>query len=205
MAKTANQSYLGRVKCYQNRYPALKQLIDFAKTPTCYETRLTVLEFRPTTVSEREISNVQELEGYWAGQADKENECKGRLYLLEDLSVPYIEALGGHFNIDPSFFARHLYLPFWSKDEADQMLQRLPPRLISTNHLNPASYSLRYYELRSVLTPIGRKNCRRMTCSNVKRRVLRLEAEHESKFELILRNASFWIPRPGSTCWNGKC
>jgi hypothetical protein len=162
------------------------------------------LEFRSTSVSEKKIDSAQGLEGYWASQGVKDRECKGRLYLIEDLSAAYIEVLGNHFSIDPHFFVRHLYLPIWSKGEPNHILPRLPSRLISTIRLSPESYSLRYHELRSVVSNIMRSDCQKTTCANVRRSILQIGAGDDSNYDATLRNASFWTPRSWSDSWSGK-
>jgi hypothetical protein len=163
-----------------------------------------VLEFRAAGVSDRIIADVKELEHYWACQAESGGDCRGRLYVLEDLSATYIEALGGRFGIDPLLFATHLYAPVWNKAEGDRVSQGLHSRLISTRRLDPTIYSLRYYEVpHFTQTPMG-WNRQKFTCANVSRRILTVDPEYGDIYGFILRSASFWVPTATSHCWDGE-
>lgn len=112
-------TYFDVVKDYRNRYPALQWLIDFHKAPEFHKTRLAVLEFRETSVTDKLLKDAQDLREYWKTPDDT---VKGRLYILEDLSVSYIEALGSHFNLDPSFFVTYLFAPVFSRKDEDGLL-----------------------------------------------------------------------------------
>jgi hypothetical protein len=204
MAMPLRRSYLDRVEDYQSQYPALRWLVDFRKGPDIYVPRLSVLEFSDSGVREEPIKNPQDLETYWSDQSSSENGCKGRLYVLEDLSAPYIEAFGGHFNINPYFFASHLYLPFFSKSEGTMLQERRPSRLGSTLCVNPREFSLRYYELRRLTGPAKLDNSRSFTAANVRRPVLSIRPEAECNFAIMTRNSSFWVPPSKPGCWDGE-
>lgn len=156
-----------------------------------YVPRLSVLEFSDSGVHEEPIKNSQDLETSWSDQSSSETGCKGRLYVLEDLSTPYIEAFGGHFNINPSFFAAHLYLPFFSRSEGTMLQERRPSRLSSTLCVNPGEFSLRYYELRRLTGPAKWDNSQSFTAANIRRQVLSIRPEAECNYAIITRNSSF--------------
>lgn len=204
MAVPLGLSYFDRVEDSQNQYPALTRLTDFRKAPAPYAPRLSVLEFSDCGVRDEPVKNVLELETYWSNQSSSGSACKGRLYVLEDLSAEYIEALGSHFNINPSFFVTHLYLPFFSKSDAAMMLERIPSRLISTQRANSTGFSLRYYELRRLKSHVKWDNAMTTTAANVGRRVLSIHPEDECSYGVILRNSSFWVPPSEEGYWHGE-
>jgi hypothetical protein len=192
--------YLDRVQNCQTRFPALKSVVDFSNATHRHEARLAVLEFKEKRVEHKRIENVEMLKKYWAGQAGSEDDCRGRLYMLEDLSGPYIEALGDHFDIDPSLFAVHLYTPFWSKSKENQEHASV---LVPAWRLNPTVYSLRYYEVRRFAKRAAIDwNSHNLTSANVMRPILTVNPECTCGF--VLRNASFWVPSPNPGCWNGE-
>ncbi|KAK4938376.1 hypothetical protein LTR10_021175 [Elasticomyces elasticus] len=215
-APDSTRSYLRQVERSAHRYPTFKRLLEFTSLLEQGQPRLSVLEFRSSGVAEQKNRSPKQLGEYLntpasstGGKGAKDSsQCQGRLYLLEDLSTAYVEALGGHFNIDPDVFVRHLYLPFWDRDDGDEphMDQRLPNKLFSAfrTGTSPLAYSLRYYEVRkmSSLAVVG--GSRRTTGSNVRRRMLHVRTERAGSYDLILRNVSFWLDGTSSTSTDWK-
>jgi hypothetical protein len=67
-----------------------------------------------------------------------------RLYILEDIGNNWLETIGPHFSIDPSFFARHLRVTRWEGSSTASDAPRLPS---SIDHDPGLSFSLSYPEL----------------------------------------------------------
>ena len=117
--KGADTSYLHNIQAHCRRHPSLKLLNALPHVPE-HPTRMKVLEFRDIGITTADITGLPDLDTYWSnienGTPDSsttEEEapippCKGRLYLVEDISLPFISSLGSHFNIDPRFFVEYL-------------------------------------------------------------------------------------------------
>jgi hypothetical protein len=96
------------------------------------------------TINEHSQVKTNEFEKWQDLKRDLDNSqpsCN-RLYILEDIGSNWIEVLGPHFSIDPSFFARHLRVTRW---ENSYTASNAPP-LPSSND-DQYSFSLRYPEL----------------------------------------------------------
>ena len=65
-----------------------------------------------------------------------------RLYILEDITNTYMEAFGSHFNLDPSFFARHLRSTVFERSQEATESSPLPSFNDSSN-----TYCIWYPEL----------------------------------------------------------
>jgi hypothetical protein len=114
--------------------------------------------------------------------------CKHRLYLLEDLFPPHVEALGASLDIDPVVFANQLNE--YHYNGIDTVPQKTLPSL-----LDPAkSFTLRYYELRT--SSRAHAALRTFACAsrqiNRWTKVPQKTAQNPGEVALIRRNASFW-------------
>ena len=114
--KGIDTTYLRSLKDHTSRYPSLKLLNTPSYVPE-YITRIKILEFNDNNgISEFEIRKLGDLAGYWnppTVPVAPSNELPppkliGRIYLVEDISLPYINLLGSHYSIDPRFFVSYL-------------------------------------------------------------------------------------------------
>lgn len=63
-------------------------------------------------VEEKRFDDIDELKDCLAEMGENDH-VKTRLFVVEDLSRDVIEALGSHFNVDPSFFREHIVDYAW--------------------------------------------------------------------------------------------
>ena len=152
-----------------------------------------------------DFRNAESLRKYFSGTAG--NTCKHRLYLLEDLSTPFVEAFGAHFWMDPFLFAAHENSTHWTTTKLDYAL---PRRLPSLQKLDP-SFTLRYYEVvKSLDNDVEKENWK--TLSNVDRKIELGESNHsyeehqypDSMSYVVRRNASFWSRGRKDGGWDGQ-
>ncbi len=186
--------YLTLVKSHLRRSPSFKLLIDFTKSVQANSIRVAVLEFRPTHVTDLMFTDPKELEKYWAAPPSHDP-CKGRLYLLEDLSAAYIEEFGSKFHIDPSLFVEYLrYDPDKNQNflHDNYTMRRLPSMQQRSAHLTMVYQEVRLFPSN---TP-RREEFEILTCANVPRLVTTIYHHHHGKFTgLVRRNFSFWLHR----------
>jgi Mg2+ and Co2+ transporter CorA len=213
-------SYRDLVIKYRARNPALSWLVDFFQRPEVRTAQLAVLEFFPDKVQHREFTDVFALEKYWqdihhVNASNNTNmiieECKGRLYILEDLSSAYISALGTRFNLDPMLFVRYGFTPAYIQSNPKE-LERQPPWVLQplfSTQMESEALTLMYYEVRE-LGEIKRdelmdEKIRWETFTNVVRRIVQINRRRESKPGLVRRNVTFWSKQNGrNEPWDGR-
>ncbi|XTI91803.1 hypothetical protein V2W45_1248686 [Cenococcum geophilum] len=130
-----------------------------------------------------------------------DDDCKHRLYILEDLAPEYVDLLGKHLHIDPLVFASQINS--WRFLNTGTVGQRTLPSLN-----NPwKSFSVRYPELRSFREIL---NDWRWTFAINRRKIdpwFPVEGGRVNMTDevaLVRRCASFWVDNPGSAAngWN---
>lgn len=198
--------YLTLVKSHLKRWPSFKLLIDFNKSVQAHSTRVAVLEFHPTHVTDLTFTDSKELEEYWATLPSR-SPCKGRLYLLEDLSAAYIEEFGNKFHIDPSLFVEYLsYDPDKNQNSLDEYytIRRLPSIQQQSTHSTIVYHEVRLFPFNAPRT----EEFEILTCANVPRLVTTIDYRRHGKFSgLVRRNFSFWLhcAKPGTDQpWDGE-
>lgn len=86
-------------------------------------TRVSVLEYPledGSGVMSKEFTTSPALNHHLTGLAKQDSsEIKLRLYVVEDLSRDVIEALGGHYDVNPSFFREHIADNVWHNISED--------------------------------------------------------------------------------------
>lgn len=214
-------SYLALVKEMTRRYPSLGHLVSFIEkqreheSSTHYPTACSVLEFHETGVKKISFSSFtsgidsqgRRLHDYLTSSSVPP---LGRLYMLEDLSVPYIELFGSYLGVDAQVFASQIQDGHWADDD----ISGNAPQLLSGRD-HETSFTVRYYETR-VLDPPPRDPSPSMvrTRANVSRNIVyqrevtkgdRNHAWYDGPVATILRNASFWCRREANGSWNGTC
>ena len=203
MGSKSQTTYLNAVKDFRSRYPDLYKLSYYLEKPQPYQSRAAVLQFGSSrSIRVEEFYNdVDHLKTYLSHTA--RSACKYRLYLLEDLSGPFIEAFGAHFWMDPFLFAAQENSTHWT---ASKHSYTLPRRLSSSESCDPL-FTLRYYEVVRVRKGDGLP--RFQTRSNVHRKIepgdyfLETEEESGSSVYVIRRNASFWSRARNDGGWDG--
>ena len=147
------------------RYPNLKLLSDFLQSTDNLDTgRLTCLDFFESgLVSENQHLDINEFSD---SMQREDGRLQGQMLIVEDLTRDIVEKIGSSLEIDPAFFAYHLYE---SRSEVET-LQRLPYLLPSTVQ-RKGFVCFKYLQAVSFNTgggiPPGRLICK----SNVRRKV----------------------------------
>jgi hypothetical protein len=121
----------------------------------------------------------------------KSQECKGRLYLVEDISLPYISSLGSHFTLDPRFFVEYLKFDpdrtqnFISGYHTMRRLSSLRPE---HHHSTFVYHDLRHFEGAAP----RREEYEILTRDNVRRLVTTVDHHNGQFTALVRRNLSIW-------------
>jgi hypothetical protein len=208
-----NATYMSRFETLRGAERSADLLKDFRKAESLPGCNVAVLEFGDSSIHQiRHIKSTYELREYWAVSRPDgiTSNIRGRLYVVEDLSKDIMDEFGIAFNIHPGFFAKHLWLPVFTKKESHRSwIHRMPLRLLSSSKedLDRTGLSLRYYDIER-LTP-GTWPTRMsifIPKSNVKRRAFPYNPFDGSDFMIsILRNISLHIvPTPESNPWSGR-
>lgn len=197
---------------HKARNPALSWLDDFYQRPQ--ETaRLELLEFHPGRVDHRPFEGVSDLKSYW-DKTSAGPRCRGRLYVLEDLSSDYISALGSHFRLDPTLFVRYGFAPLYKKLSLAQLEQqpgRQPPGMLQqlfSTQMQSEALTLMYYEVRELLECDGERfrddSLKWQTCANVSRNIVQIDRARERIPGLVRRNVTYWSKKDKDGSWDGK-
>ena len=206
MSSRRQTTYIDAINAFCPKYPDLYKLRNYLRGRDTRPGRAAVLEVgsgRSNKVERVDFENAHELEAYFALTA--RSSCKHRLYLLEDLARPFVEAFGAHFWMDPFLFASQENSDHWTASSHDYAL----PRRLSSSKSTDSMYTLRYYEV--VRVPKGEVRMDGLkTESNVKRLVEAGDRYFESKpgvksdVYVIRRNASFWSRSRKDGGWDGQ-
>ena len=204
MNAPSQKTYLEAINASCTRYPDLIKLNRFLSNPTSFPARAAVLEFRAGSVETTGFPDAESLQTYLSDSC-KDLACKSRLYLLEDLTSPFVETFGSHFWMDPFLFAAQENSTHWTSSRFDHAL---PRRLPSLRKLDP-SFTLRYYEVVKFRGKDTEKD--KKTVSNVGRKIELGDLDHSvegqqhpsSMNHVVRRNASFWSRARKHGGWDG--
>jgi hypothetical protein len=168
------------------------------------EPRISVLEFGASQVEDKNVVSLEKLREHWkALDAGSERGTHGFLYVVEDLSVDLLEALGSRFNIPPDFFLKYLDLPVTLNTDRVARHHRLSQRQIFSAKHYKAGVSVRYDEL--LVQDAFPTSGISYTWSNVRRKVAPTKPFPEGGLALgILRNASLYTVPVHSGPWCGR-
>ena len=157
-----NYPYLRRVQRLKNSYPALNSFLDKLLKPkdegsiaveNAYMERYgrppgrcCVLEFQTDQVLPQVFGSVDELRQYLNKTTDSTTSAKPlhRLFILEDIQIDYVEALGSSLGVDPLVFAEQMNT--WNFTDVKSVGHRALPSLMRPEK----AFNLRYYELRAL-------------------------------------------------------
>lgn len=106
--KKPYESYQAYVTARTRRNPCLQNLSDFLQSDKSRQRACQVdcLEF--SSLSGVTIRKSLDLRSLASFPNNKTKGIRGRLLIVEDLSIDVIETLGSALNLDPSFFASHI-------------------------------------------------------------------------------------------------
>lgn len=193
--KGGDTSYLQNIQNACHQHPSLK-LLKSLPIATEHLSRVKVLEFSEnSTVNNVDIYKLPQLDAYWSSTSS--SGCKGRLYLVEDISLPWISALGIHFNLDPRFFAEYLKLDL---DRTQHLLsgyhtmRRLPSLRPTTNFATFVYHEIRTFDGNAP----RREDYEILTHDNVARLVTTVDHHCGRATGLIRRNMGVWWHSPSA-------
>ncbi|KAL5411397.1 hypothetical protein PMIN06_001556 [Paraphaeosphaeria minitans] len=199
--KGADTSYLQNIQRSYPQHPSLKLLKTLPILPE-HASRIKILEFREGTITELEIHKLPQLDAYWA--TERSPTCRGRLYLVEDISIPWMSSLGNHFDIDPRFFAEYLKLDLDRTQnflEGYHTMRRLPSLRSTVTFTTFVYHEIRTFDGHAP----RREDYEILTRDNVARLVTTVDHHCERATGMIRRNMSVWW-RPSSdpaSPWDG--
>lgn len=197
--KEADTPYLQYIQNTHHRHPTLKLLRTLPLRPS-HPTRVKILEFtQNSTINELEFHKLPQLEAYLSSPPPP---CKGRLYLIEDISLPWLSSLGSHFTIDPHFFAEYLKLDL---DRTQHLLEGYHTmRRLASQRRASTFATFVYHEIR---TFDGRAPRREeyeiLTRDNVGRLVTTVDHHCGRATGLIRRNMGCWWREGGGLDGDG--
>lgn len=199
MSASNQDIYIDAINSLCSRYPDLIKLNRYLEKHQYFLGRAAVLQFdsgRHSKAERLDFRDANALNAYFSRTAT--STCKHRLYLLEDVSRPFVEAFGAHFWMDPFLFAAQENATHWTASHWDFALPRRLPSLQKSDQV----FTLRYYE---VVKPSGNEHrgWAFSTVSNVDRKI---EPGHSSRSDtyVIRRNVSFWSRVRKDGGWDGQ-
>jgi hypothetical protein len=163
-----DKPYLQCLETLEDAFPALKSFLEKLANETepgreavrrHYKEkhkrapgRCICLEFKADSVSvveEGVFESAGALRAYLKKKSAKKSreEMHRRLFILEDMEPNYVDALGHHLGVDPLVFSEQMntwnFTDSWS----------IPHRGLPSMSIPGQSFTLRYYELRTLLQP----------------------------------------------------
>jgi hypothetical protein len=137
--------YSDHVAAQSRRNPCLRNLYHFLdKGNTRNECRIAGLEFHSIDEAPRQLDlDFDSLKCLLRGLNTDVNHVAGRLLIVEDLTKDIIEVLGSSLDIDPLFFASHIYGINVGVRSSKPYIATLPSKARSQNFL-----SLQYHRIR---------------------------------------------------------
>lgn len=190
-------SYQKYVVDQSRRNPCLHNLCQFlAEDKDRNECRIVSLDFGPIDggVQESELSSV-ELAETLSSQM-KSNQGR-RLLVVEDLTKDVVELLGSYLDIDPLFFASHIYRPHVEMSSCRPSTATLPSKTKIQNFL-----SLHYqHAIEFESQPLAP---RKLFCDgNVARKVVILPPTKNMHIGLVQHGCSIWKGATKKNSWLG--
>jgi hypothetical protein len=236
--RLGGKPYLQCLESLENAFPALKSFLEkltneeddgrkvirkyYQRTPQRGPGRCYCLKFEESSVcrvQENGFESSAALREYLEKDPAKESrEVKKhrRLFILEDMEPDYVDALGHHLGVDPLVFSEHMntwnFTNSWS----------IPHRGLPSMSVPEQSFTLRYYELRTLFDhkSIGILSSQ-MTFAVNRRRYERWRdidvpsaGQPDRRHAFVKRCASFWTsqdpmpkeddPSNDAPGWDGK-
>jgi hypothetical protein len=145
---------------------------------------------------EDDFRNLSELRKHF------ENDIKGvpkrRIYIMEGLAPDFIDVIGSHFFMDPSFFLRQERTCVWSNDFTPTSDALSQPSLL----LPEKEFHLQYCELRQFTQVVANVP---YFCKRTGRHVGMTPARHEemSTTGILRRKVSWWCRETDGGGWDG--
>lgn len=133
------ESYRDFVIAQSERNPSLKNLCKFL-TDTATQPRLhcdiTSLDFFDDGPRIRSICTPDRLSISLRDTWVRKGGARGRMLIIQDLTIEVVEILGSALDIDPLFFAAHLHSPWPDISTQTPETAMLPSRIMSNPYIN---------------------------------------------------------------------
>jgi len=199
------QGYANYIRELSRSYPNLvnlEELLPQSKAKRLYrrECRITLMERTSPggpLEAPRSLDSPEVLRQHLERASHESSLDRQRIYLVENLSLPYIALLGSHFNIDPNVFATQIRSAHWEGKPTENNTPKLP------SCREPAKwFTLRYNEVRmftddiSSLKLVADNSARRVTSS-------KLYKANFAHVGVIRHCGSFWCRETHGRGWDG--
>ncbi|KAF2435204.1 hypothetical protein EJ08DRAFT_580854 [Tothia fuscella] len=210
---TSNQNWLSSPGPYQetikkaiNLNPSLakEDPRNIYTIPRLGNSRLVCLDLELTgapnldRLKQREFSNVIDLKVYLDSYHSSPLLQHRRVYIMEGLDPDFVQVIGSHFSIDPSFFLyqeRHPRLEVWDRGNHRAIAT---PRLPSLS--DPKQYVLQYPEMRNFNNELIYY---RNVCARTGRPILTIGFEGRlDPISTICRKCSIWTTTHPDGSWD---
>ena len=212
----SGRPYLQCLESFENSFPALKSFLgplgneknhDREVVETYYRRqhqrtagRCVCLIFGESSVSvveENGFDNPEALRSYLEknpAKGSRETKKLRRLFILEDMELDYVDALGHHLGVDPLTFSEQTNT--WNFTDSIS----IPHRGLPSMSVPEQAFTLRYYELRTLFEPQSVDTLSlQMTFAINKRRYERWRdidvpsaGKPDRRHAFVRRCASFW-------------
>ena len=199
------KTYHSYVQSLSSRWRRLEHLNSFMNensTRRFHQPRIAVLDFDDHNGLEPRVINLPGLSAI----LDQSSTFKGgRLFLVEDLSNEVVELLGSRLDIEPEFFASHIYsLDWFSRASSPTTVPNIYSTICAQSFVR-----FRYLEARSVLVKANQEiNIDRLPCtnSNLLRKVSIMKLESTNGMVgLERRHVTIWVkPGANTSNWTGE-
>jgi len=149
-----------------------------------------------TDFEHRDFRNTSDLRKHF--ENDIEGVPKRRIYIMEGLAPDYIDVIGSHFFMDPSFFLRQERTCVWSNDFTPTSDALSQPSLL----LPKKEIHLQYCELRQFTRAVANDP---YFCRRTGRHVGMTPARHAEKSTtgILRRKVSWWCRETVGGGWDG--
>ena len=205
--------YLESVKAMCVRNPTLKWgHIEYTATPSEYG-KATVLELsghHPLHAKRQDFKGSQELSTYLNSNNVPSSR---RVILLEGVARNFVEVLGSHFNMDPSFFASQKRPDSWEFSKVNVQRTANLPSLNNPRRSSMIRYpELRYFPLKNDITQLDAQyvkdldGIRHIDIARRTREIDKLKDLKSGAFSnigVVGRAASYWSRKYEDGGWDG--
>lgn len=211
--KSSDAPYLQLVNDLTYRYPVLNYLNYFIQkrasiSAPLYPVRAAVLEFTESQVTRIDFDGLDGVDAFskLSRYLTANQQCKTRMFLIEDLDPAFIELLGSHLNVDGTVFAHQIRDAHYSGGPWNGHAPKLPSENDPTK-----SFTLRYYETRYFDDPdMPNFSSAVQTLGNVSRQIAfgistwnqyKSQAGHVGH---VRHNTSFWSQHNKDGGWDSR-
>ena len=192
-------AYLKIILSQCRRYPCLQNLSKFYmnRFSQRHPCRLVCLEFSTKTKLQFRNLDLENLTRIMQNQDEDSVDLLGRIIIVEDLTTDIIELLGSSLEIEPLFFASHLYTLRSEKTAQLPDVRLFPSTKKRLKFINAVSHRPLSFE--------GNSIPRMLSCDgNVRRKVSCFSSFKGMSIGMSQCSFTSFLSRKGSRPWIGK-